>query len=152
MPKLSASLDENYNVAIVVSQFNSEITNELLFTTQERLKNYNFRLEDIDVFHVPGVVEIPIILQNLAHSNKYDAIIALGSVIRGETTHYDYVCQQVSQGCHNIMLSENIPIIFGILTTETRQQAIDRIDGTHSKKGEEFADATIHMIELIRQF
>ena len=103
------------------------------------------------IYKVPGVVEIPIIVKKLALKKEFDAIITLGAVIRGETTHYDYVCNQVSYGCQKIALEQNIPVIFGILTCENDEQAFDRIGGKMGNKPKEMMDGAALMIDLVKQ-
>ncbi|NBX92438.1 MAG: 6,7-dimethyl-8-ribityllumazine synthase, partial [Proteobacteria bacterium] len=98
----------------------------------------------------PGAVEIPLALQKLAELKQFDALIALGAVIRGETSHYDYVCNLVSSGCQKISLDSGLPVIFGVLTTETEEQAWDRCGGKHGHKGHEAADAACEMVALVR--
>lgn len=136
-------------IAIVVSQFNQNVTDELLSGALSRLAELNIDSENIKVTHVPGAIEIPLTAQLLAASRVYDAIICLGAVIRGETSHYDYVCQQVSYGCQRVMLDFNIPVIFGILTTENEEQATDRIGGKQGHKGKEAVDAAMAMIKIV---
>lgn len=136
------------SVGIVVSDFNQEITNELKKGCLEELARQGIAEDQIAVFHVPGAIEIPFVLQRLAKTQKYAALIALGAVIRGETTHYDYVCEQVSQGCARIMLDYDLPVVFGILTTENDEQAIDRIGGRHGHKGIEAAQVALQMIAV----
>lgn len=138
------------NFAIIVSEFNSEITSELLNGAQRRLLENDVPSEQIQIFKVPGAIEIPLIAQLLAKKSEYDAIICLGAVIRGDTDHYDYVCEQVSQGCQRVMLDQETPVIFGILTTNTEAQAYDRIGGKEGHKGVEAADAALHMAKLVR--
>ena len=101
--------------------------------------------QDILIVEVPGAVEIPVVAKQLAMQTKACVIIALGAVIRGETTHYDYVCQQVSEGCQRVALDHQIPVIFGVLTTENEAQAQDRVGGAHGHKGISAADAAIQM-------
>ena len=135
-------------IAIVVSDFNQAITHRLLEGAYKRLLDNGIRAKAITVLHVPGAVEIPLAAQWLAQSKKYQAIICLGAVIRGETGHYDYVCQQVSNGCQTVMLQYNIPIIFGVLTTDTVKQALSRAGGRRGNKGVSSADAALSMIAL----
>src|SRR5687768_13583330 len=104
--------------AIVVSQFNQTITDKLLDGALTRLKELNVKDDQINLIKVPGAVEIPLTAKLLARSQKYHAIICLGAVIRGDTDHYDYVCQQVSNGCQQVMMDFDVPVIFGILTTQ----------------------------------
>lgn len=140
-----------FPLAIVVSRFNQEITDQLYDGAIQRLKELNVPEHQITVATVPGAVEIPLTVQRLAQTNRFEAIITLGAVIRGETSHYDYVCSQVSEGCQQIALAEDIPIIFGILTTENVQQAQDRVGGAHGHKGVESVDTAIEMVSLFRQ-
>lgn len=137
-------------IAIVVSQFNQAITSELLHGAKNYLLEAGVAEEAIHTVFVPGAIEIPLISKLLAKKNHYDAIIALGAVIRGETSHYDYVCNQVSQGCQQVMLEFEIPVIFGVLTTENEQQALDRIGGKEGHKGRDAAEAALAMIKIIR--
>jgi 6,7-dimethyl-8-ribityllumazine synthase len=137
--------------AIVVSEFNQDITNALLQGALDRLTELNINKDNITVIKVPGAVEIPLVAQLLAKKNKHQAIICLGAVIRGETTHYDYVCEQVSQGCQRVMLDYNIPVIFGILTTENEEQALARVGGQHGHKGKDAADAALHMVKVVKE-
>lgn len=136
-------------IAIVVSQFNSNITDELLEGALSRLKELEIDATNITTIHVPGAIEIPLATQLLASNKIYDAIICLGAVIRGETNHYDYVCQQVSYGCQRVMLDFNIPVIFGVLTTDNEAQALDRIGGKEGHKGKEAADVALTMIGIV---
>jgi len=140
-----------FPVGIVVSRFNHEITGPLLEGAMQRLKELEFSEKAITIVWVPGAVEIPIAAQRLAQLGTFDAILALGAVIRGETTHYDYVCDQVSTGCQQVALQNDIPVIFGVLTTENEAQAKDRIGGNHGHKGRDAVDAAIEMVAVLRQ-
>jgi len=135
--------------AIIVSQFNHTITDKLLEGTLARLQELGVDNTHLAVIHVPGAVEIPLTAQLLAKTKKYQAIICLGAVIRGDTDHYQYVCQQVSQGCQQVMLTHEIPIIFGVLTTDTVEQADDRVGGKEGHKGKDAADAAYAMATLV---
>lgn len=139
------------SVAIVVSEFNRDITQALQDGAIQQLLQRGVNADHILVVSVPGAVEIPLIAQRLAQSKRYAAIIALGAVIRGETTHYDYVCQQVSQGCQQVALTYDIPVIFGVLTTETEAQAWDRVGGEYGHKGTDAADAALAMYGILDQ-
>ena len=134
--------------AIVVSDFNKEVTQPLLASTLSRLDQCGVEPHNYSVWHVPGAIEIPFVVQKLAKQGKFDVIITLGAVIRGETSHYDEVCKQVSDGCMKIMLEYDLPVIFGVLTTENFEQALARVDGTKCFKGHEVVDAAIHMALL----
>lgn len=150
MPIIDAQpLTTPAQLAIVVSRFNHEITESLLHGAEQRLKQQGI-LACYTVW-VPGAIEIPVTLQRLAHSGRYEAIIALGAVIRGETDHYDYVCGQVSQGCQQIALQYHLPVIFGVLTTDNEEQAWARAGGAEGHKGVEAVDAALHMVSLFRQ-
>ena len=138
-------------LAIIVSQFNHEITQALLAGAMQQLAFLGFDTQDITLVEVPGAIEIPLIAKRLAKKNKYAAIIALGAVIRGETTHYDYVCQQVSDGCQRVMLEFEVPVIFGVLTTENEEQAWDRLGGKHGHKGVDAVDCAIAMHSILQQ-
>lgn len=137
--------------AIIVSQFNQNITDKLLAGALARFNQAGLSSHDITVIRVPGAVEIPLTAKLLAKTKKYNAIICLGAVIRGDTDHYDYVCQQVSQGCQKIMLDFDIPVIFGILTTNTEEQAENRVGGKDGHKGIEAAEAALFMARLIQE-
>lgn len=135
--------------AIVVSEFNRDITEKLLEGALSRLKECRIKEKNIFVIKVPGAVEIPLVAKLLARSKKYDAIICLGAVICGDTDHYDYVCQQVSQGCQRVMMEFDIPVIFGVLTTQNEQQAKARVKKGNNK-GVEAVDTAIEMIRVIQ--
>jgi 6,7-dimethyl-8-ribityllumazine synthase len=140
-----------FSMGIVVSQFNSAVTHELLQGALKRLTACGFTTSDITVVEVPGAVEVPIVIKRLAKTQQFEALIAFAAVIRGETTHYDYVCDQVSQGCQRVALDFDIPVIFGVLTTENEEQAWDRLGGKHGHKGEEAADCALAMQSVLRQ-
>lgn len=140
-----------FNVAIVASKFNEEITTKLVEGALNRLNEYGFDKERITLCWVPGAVEIPLTAQRLARTEKYEVIICLGVVIQGETRHFDYVCEQVSQGCQQVSLSHDIPIIFGVLTTENFQQALDRAGGKYGNKGSESVDAALDLLSVLTQ-
>lgn len=144
-------IKSNFKLAIVVSRFNEEITQALYKGAIDRLEEKRFPSENITIIWVPGAVEIPLTAQQLAKSQNYAAVICLGAVIRGETNHYDYVCNQVSNGCQEVALRHEIPIIFGVLTTDTEQQAKDRSGGNHGNKGSDAVDAAFEMVSVIQQ-
>ncbi len=141
----------NNKFAIVVSEFNANITDELFNGAYHRLLEHGISEQDIYIANVPGAVEIPLVAKLLAETGKYKAIICLGAVIRGDTDHYDYVCDQVSMGCQRVMLDYNLPVIFGVLTTNNMQQALDRVGGKEGHKGIYSADAAIHMTALVAE-
>ena len=139
-----------WKIGIVVSRFNDMITEKLLQGTLEQLSASGVNAQDIAVVHVPGAVEIPLTAQLMAKQKRYHAIICLGAVIRGDTPHFDYVSQQVSQGCQRVMMDHDIPVIFGVLTTDNMEQAIARIGGKVGHKGKEAAEAAMEMIRVIQ--
>lgn len=141
----------SFPIVIIVSEFNRAVTQALLKGALDKLSEYEFKKEDITVVQVPGAVEIPLIAKRLAREKQHDVIVALGAVIRGETTHYDYVCQQVSDGCQRVSLDFEIPVIFGVLTTENEAQAWDRLGGQHGHKGADAADCAISMHSILKQ-
>lgn len=143
-------LGREVNVAIVTSLFNSEITEQLLQGAHTTLLASGLLEDQIKIVKVPGAIEIPLVAKRLAQSKSYHAIICLGAVIRGETDHYEYVNQQVSQGCQQVMLAYDIPVIFGVLTTQNSLQARDRVGGKKGHKGVDAAQAAIHMIQLMQ--
>lgn len=136
--------------AIVVSRFNEFITSKLLGGALDTLKRHETNEDDIDVVWVPGAFEIPLIAKKLAVSNKYDAVICLGAVIRGSTTHYDYVCNEVSKGVAQVSLTTEVPTIFGVVTTENIEQAIERAGTKAGNKGSDAAISAMEMANLIR--
>lgn len=141
---------EDIRIGIVVSRFNEFITSKLLGGALDALKRHNVSTETIDVAWVPGAFEIPLIAQTMVKTGKYDAVIALGAVIRGSTSHYDYVCSEVSKGISNVSLNADIPVMFGVLTTENLEQAIERAGSKAGNKGSECAVGAIEMVNLIR--
>jgi 6,7-dimethyl-8-ribityllumazine synthase len=135
--------------AVVVSRFNQLISANLLDACSAELTRCGARLEDIDVAWVPGAFEIPMAARMLASSGRYDALVALGSVIRGGTPHFDYVCRGVTDGLREVMRDTSVPVGFGVLTTDDADQAFARAGGEHSNKGEEAAKAAIEMARLM---
>ena len=138
-------------VGIVASRFNEFITGKLLGGAEDSFIRHGGNADDLTVAWVPGAFEIPLIAQKMAKSGKYDAVIALGAVIRGSTSHYDYVCSEVSKGIANVSLNAGIPVMFGVLTTENIEQAIERAGSKAGNKGFECAAGAIEMVNLIRE-
>lgn len=141
----------DFNIAIVVSRFNHEVTHGLLTGTVERLRELGFTDEQMSVAWVPGAIEIPVVAQRFAKKEAIAVVICLGAVIRGETNHYDYVCHQVSTGCQRVALDYDKPVVFGILTTDSEEQALARIGGKHGHKGREAAEVAYEMVSVMRQ-
>ena len=138
-------------VGVVAARFNEFITSKLLSGAMDGLVRHDVREEDVHVAWVPGAFEIPLIASKMAKSGKYDAIICLGAVIRGSTSHYDYVCSEVSKGVAQVGLQSGIPVLFGVLTTENIEQAIERAGTKAGNKGYDCALSAIEMVNLIRQ-
>ena len=137
-------------VEIVAARFNEFITSKLVGGALDGLKRHDVKEEDIDIAWVPGAFEIPLIASKMAKSKKYDAVICVGAVIRGSTSHYDYVCSEVSKGIANVSLNSDIPVMFGVLTTDNIEQAIERAGSKAGNKGYECATGAIEMVNLIR--
>ena len=135
-------------IAIVVARFNDFITSKLLEGALDALRRHEVTEDAIDIAWVPGAFEIPLIAAKLAKTNQYDAIICLGAVIRGGTTHYDYVCSEVSKGIAHVSLTYDLPVMFGVLTTESIEQAIERAGSKAGNKGFDAAIGAIEMISL----
>ena len=136
---------------IVVSRFNEFFTSKLLGGALDALHRHGASEDDITVAWVPGAFELPLVSKKMAESGKYDAIIALGTVIRGSTTHYDYVCNEVSKGIATVSMQTGVPVMFGILTTDTIQQAMERAGTKAGNKGYDCALGAIEMVNLIKQ-
>lgn len=141
----------NIKVGIVVARFNEFITSKLLGGAMDGLLRHDVREEDIHVAWVPGAFEIPLIASKMAKSGKYDAVICLGAVIRGATSHYDYVCNEVSKGIATVSMNSDIPVMFGVVTTENIEQAIERAGTKAGNKGYDCALGAIEMVNLIRE-
>jgi 6,7-dimethyl-8-ribityllumazine synthase len=142
---------QNIKVALVASRFNEFIVSKLISGAVDGLKRHNVCDDDITLAWVPGAFEIPLIASKLAKSGKYDAVICLGAVIRGATSHYDYVCNEVSKGVAHVSLETGIPVLFGVLTTDTIEQAIERAGTKAGNKGYDCALSAIEMINLSKE-
>ncbi|SHM67261.1 6,7-dimethyl-8-ribityllumazine synthase [Anaerosporobacter mobilis DSM 15930] len=145
-------VSENIKVGIVVARFNEFITSKLLSGALDALKRLNVKESDIEIAWVPGAFEIPLIASKMAKSKKYDTVICLGAIIRGGTSHYDYVCSEVSKGIAQVTLASDIPVMFGVLTTENIEQAIERAGTKAGNKGFDCAQSAIEMVNLCRSF
>jgi 6,7-dimethyl-8-ribityllumazine synthase len=141
---------ENLKVAIVAGRFNDFITSKLVGGALDCLKRHGMDEANIDTAWVPGAFEIPLAAKKLAETSRYDAIITLGAVIRGSTPHFDYVCSEVAKGVSRVSLDNNVPVIFGVLTTDSIEQAIERAGTKAGNKGWEAAMAAIEMGNLIK--
>ena len=137
--------------ALVVSRFNEFVSSKLLEGAEDALIQHGANEKDISAFWVPGSFEIPPIAQKLSKSKKYDAIVCLGTVIRGDTPHFDYVSSEVAKGVAHVALSENIPCIFGVITADTLEQAIDRAGTKSGNKGRDAAVSALEMVDLYKK-
>lgn len=144
--------DNTFKVAIITARFNEFITSKLLGGALDGLVRHGVAEENITSAWVPGAFELPLIASKMAESGKYDAVICLGAVIRGTTTHYDYVCNEVTKGIGKVNLDSGVPTIFGVITTENIEQAIERAGTKAGNKGYEAAITAIEMISLMKQF
>ena len=142
---------KDLKIAIVVSRFNDFITNRLLDGAKDTLVRHGVDEDNIDVAYVPGAFEIPLVAKKLAQKNDYDAVITLGCVIRGATSHYDYVCNEVAKGVSKANDVTNTPVIFGVLTTESIEQAVERAGTKAGNKGAEAALTALEMVNLLQQ-
>ena len=146
-----ALVAQNMKVALVAARFNEFITAKLIGGALDGLKRRGVREEDIQTAWVPGAFEIPLIASKMAKSGKYDAVICLGAVIRGSTSHYDYVCAEVSKGIATVSLQSQVPVLFGVLTTDTIEQAIERAGTKAGNKGYDCALSAVEMVNLLRE-
>ena len=140
---------EGAKFGIVVARFNDFITSKLLEGSLDALKRHHISDESVEVAWVPGAFDIPIVASKMAKSGKYDAVICLGAVIRGATSHYDYVCSEVSKGIASVGLKHDLPVMFGVLTTDNIEQAIERAGSKAGNKGYESAIGAIEMVSLL---
>ena len=144
-------VSQNIKVGIVCARFNEFITSKLLAGACDALERHEVKDEDVDVAWVPGAFEIPLVAKKMAESGRYDTVICLGAVIRGNTSHYDYVCNEVSKGVAQVGLSSGIPVMFGVVTTENIEQAIERAGTKAGNKGYDCAMGAIEMVNLLRE-
>lgn len=144
-------ISSNTRIGIVAARFNEFIVSKLVSGAVDGLMRHGVDEDAIDLAWVPGAFEIPLIASKMAKSGKYDAVICLGAVIRGATSHYDYVCSEVSKGVANVALNTDIPVMFGVLTTDTLEQAIERAGTKEGNKGFECAEGAIEMINLVQE-
>lgn len=143
---------EDLKIGIVVGRFNEFIVSKLLGGALDGLKRHGVDENNIDVAWVPGAFEIPLIAKKMTKNGKYDVIICLGAVIKGSTPHFDYVCAEASKGIASVSLSSEKPVIFGVLTTDTIEQAIERAGTKAGNKGYDAAVTAIEMANLLKQF
>lgn len=150
IPVKAAPQVENARVAIAVAEWNGDITSRLRDSAVKTLQEKGVAPDDIAVFEVPGAVELTFAASHIIETSQFDAVIVFGCVVRGDTPHFDYVCQSVTQGITSLNADCDIPVIFGVLTVESYQQALDRCGGEAGDKGAEAADAALKMITFAR--
>ena len=143
---------QGIRVGIVVSRFNEFIGSKLLSGALDGLKRHGVAEKNIEVAYVPGAFEIPLVAKKMAESDQYDCVICLGAVIRGSTSHYDYVCAEATKGIASVSLITEKPVVFGILTTDTIEQAIERAGTKSGNKGYDCAVSAIEMVNLLKNF
>lgn len=146
----NAEVDGNVRVAIIAAEWNGHITSALTEGCIETLRQHGVADDLIDVFHVPGAVELTFAASSVIESGAFDVVIVFGCVIRGGTPHFEYVCQSVTQGITHLNAECDIPVIFGVLTVDTEQDALDRVGGKHGHKGVEAAEAALKMYQFAR--
>lgn len=142
---------EGIKIGIVAARFNEFIVSKLVSGAIDGLLRHDVKEEDVTLAWVPGAFEIPVVAKKMAESGKYDAVICLGAVIRGATSHYDYVCNEVSKGIAQVSLQSGIPVMFGVVTTENIEQAIERAGTKAGNKGYDCALGAIEMVNLMKQ-
>lgn len=145
-------IGSNIKVGIIAARFNEFIVSRLVGGAQDALVRHGVNDDDISVAYVPGAFEIPLAAKKMAQSGKYDTVICLGAVIKGATSHYDYVCAEVSKGVASVSLETGIPVIFGVLTTDNIEQAIERAGTKAGNKGYDVACSAIEMVNLFKEF
>jgi 6,7-dimethyl-8-ribityllumazine synthase len=136
-------------VAVVAARFNAKIVDELLAGCLRRFKELGITDDRVETHRVPGAFELPVAAKVLAQTQKFSAVVCLGCVVRGDTPHFDYVAGEAARGIQRVALDEALPVIFGVLTTNTEQQALDRIGGSHGHAGERAAEAALEMIAMV---
>lgn len=141
---------KDMKIGIVASRFNEFITSKLVSGAEDCLKRHGVNDDDISLAWVPGAYEIPMIAKKMAESGKYDAVICVGAVIRGATSHYDYVCAETSKGIAQVAMGTEVPVLFGVLTTDTIEQAVERAGTKAGNKGYDCAMSALEMVNLIK--
>ena len=146
-----SDVPKDARVAIIAARFNAPIVDELLAGCLRRLEALDVSEDRVEVHRVPGAFELPVAAKVLARTGRFRAVICLGCVIRGDTPHFDYVAGEAARGIQQVAISEALPVIFGVLTTNTEQQALDRVGGSHGHAGELAAEAALEMVALVEK-
>jgi 6,7-dimethyl-8-ribityllumazine synthase len=150
VPKpVSFVLPPDVKVAVVAARFNAHITDELVAGCKRRLAELHLDGERVEVYRVPGAFELPVAAKVLAGTRRFAAVICIGCVVRGDTPHFDFVAGEAARGCQQVAVAEGLPVIFGVLTTNTEQQALDRTGGSHGHAGAQAAEAAVEMICML---
>jgi 6,7-dimethyl-8-ribityllumazine synthase len=136
-------------VAVAAARFNADLTDELLAGCLRRLAQLGVADDHVEVVRVPGAFELPVAAKAFARTGRFDAVVCLGAVVRGDTPHFDYVAGECARGLQDVSIWEDLPVIFGVLTTNTHQQALDRTGGPHGHAGERAAEAAVEMITVL---
>ena len=150
-PPAATSFPAGTRVAVVAARFNAHLVDELLAGCLRKLGQMGLKDDGIDVHRVPGAFELPVAAKVLAQTKRYGAVVCLGCVIRGDTPHFDYVAGECARGLQDVSIWEHLPVIFGVLTTNTHEQAVDRVGGAHGHAGERAAEAAVEMIAVLDQ-
>lgn len=146
-----ADVPHDARVALIAARFNASIVDELLAGCLRRMAALGMSGERVEIHRVPGAFELPVAAKVLAETGRFAAIVCLGCVVRGDTPHFDYVAGEAARGIQQVAVNEALPVIFGVLTTNTEQQARDRIGGTHGHAGERAAEAALEMIAMVER-
>src|SRR5258706_10477740 len=146
---VTTHIGKKTRIAVAAARFNAEIVEEVLAGCLRRLGELGVPESHVEVVRVPGAFELPVTAKAFAKSGRFAAVICLGAVVRGETPHFEYVAGEAARGLQDVAIWENLPVIFGVLTTNTHEQAIDRIGGKHGHAGERAADAAVEMIGVL---
>ena len=139
-------LPSDVKVAVVAARFNAHLTDELLAGCVRRLAELGLDGQRVETYRVPGAFELPVTAKALAGTRRFAAVVCVGAVVRGDTPHFDYVAGECARGCMAVSVAEGLPVIFGVLTTNTEQQALDRVGGSHGHAGERAAEGAVEMI------
>ncbi len=145
----ATSLPQGVRVGIAAARFNAEIVDELLKGCKKRLKELGVADADVEMVRVPGAFELPLAAKVMAQTGRFNAVVCLGAVVRGETPHFDYVAGECARGIQDVALETNLPVIFGVLTTDNEEQAWDRTGGRHGHVGVQAAEAAVEMIAAL---
>jgi len=144
-----ADLPETARIAVVAARFNTDIVDELVNGCMRRFNEMGVEGSRVEIYRVPGAFELPVAAKMLARTHRFSAIVCLGCIVRGDTPHFDYVAGEAARGIQEVALTEMIPTIFGVLTTDNQEQALERVGGKHGHYGERAADSAAEMIALV---